>query len=123
MCCSDWLKWLKPRSLSIVSFLLILGTSFGTYYITLSLADWKFSTNTLRISTNSKGHLPDSFWLPWWILDLIFFSLTVLAFLTTSLMDPGFYPVAPEEEDLEDSDTAPLHQTVNIENTEVKMKW
>jgi len=116
MCCAAFQKWMSPRWLSLISLSLIFGVSFSTFYITLDIADWK-------VQWTEAAYLPKTFWLTWWVSDLTVFCLTVLSFLTTSLMDPGFYPVAPEEEDLEDSDTAPLHQTVNIEDTEVKMKW
>ena len=116
MCCAAFQKWMSPRWLSLISLAMIFGVSFSTFYITLDIADWK-------VQWTKAAYLPKTFWLTWWVSDLTVFCLTVLSFLTTSLMDPGFYPVAPEEEDLEDSDTAPLHQTVNIEDTEVKMKW
>ncbi len=99
--------WMKPRWLSLISFLLLVGVSLGTFSLT-------YQSQTME---------PEKLKEVWWIVDLVLFGLTIVTFITTSVTDPGFYPIAPGEEDLEESDTAPLNQTVSIRNVEVKMKW
>lgn len=102
--CQKAILWTKPRVLSIFTFILIIVISLFTYFITVM-----------------SNVLPLEIVKIWYTTEYILIFLTIVSFITTSLIDPGFYPKAPAEEDICQSDI--LSHDIKVKDIKVKMKW
>ncbi|XP_067936229.1 palmitoyltransferase ZDHHC8B-like isoform X1 [Watersipora subatra] len=56
------------------------------------------------------------------IYDLILFFVVLSNFIMATVVDPGKYPRATEDQSVDDQ-RAPLHKTVDINGVNVRMKW
>lgn len=108
--------WSQPRLLSFITFFLIISiTSTNFFIVGVS------NERVIGTSTNGTNGPGQELLTIWWYSEYVLTILTILTFFTTSLIDPGFYPKAPKEEDMCESE--PLYQMVKVKGHDVKMKW